>query len=140
MPATIIPGGLFSDARGTIKYVNDFTFKNVKRFYSITHTDCETVRAWQGHKKEIKHFFVIKGAFMLCWVEIDNWHNPSTQLPVHKQILRADEPMVLVVEAGCANGFRAIEPDSMILVFSNMSTSESNHDIVRFDRDYWKMD
>lgn len=35
MRPKVIQGGNFSDHRGTISYVNDFSFKDIERFYII---------------------------------------------------------------------------------------------------------
>lgn len=136
----LIPGNSFTDNRGTLHFVNDFHFDGVKRFYTISHQDTEVVRAWQGHKVESKHFFVTRGTFLVCWVEIDNWDNPGKGLKVSKQILSADNPAILIVPAGHANGFKAMGKDSTMIIFSNLTLEESGSDIFRFDCDYWACD
>lgn len=135
----LIAGGLFTDDRGTLAFVNDFTFPGVKRFYTLTHPDTKVVRAWQGHKLETKHFFVAKGAFLMAWVKPDNWENPSSDLPVNKQLLRASEPAVLTVKAGHANGFRALEEDSVMMVFSDLDLEQSATDTFRFAAGQWEL-
>ena len=133
----IIKGNSFTDPRGTLHFINDFHFEGIKRFYTITHQDISVIRAWQSHKIETKHFFVSKGKFLICWVEIDNWDNPSKNLIIHKKILSADEPLILIVPPGTANGFKALEVDSTLVVFSDLSLEESGVDMFRFDSDYW---
>ncbi|MEI6748800.1 MAG: hypothetical protein WCM93_06530 [Bacteroidota bacterium] len=134
---TLIKGNSFTDDRGTIHFVNDFHPEGIKRFYTITHPDTCIVRAWQGHKVESKHFFVTKGKFLICWVTIDNWENPYRKLKVNKQIISSDNPQVLIVPPGNANGFKALVPDSTLLVFSDLSLEESASDLYRFESDYW---
>jgi dTDP-4-dehydrorhamnose 3,5-epimerase len=133
----LIKGNSFTDERGTLRFVNDFHFEEIKRFYTITHPDTSVIRAWQGHKIEAKHFFVSRGKFLICWVEPDNWDNPDKGLKVNKEILDADNPQILIVPAGNANGFRALEPDSTLVVFSDLTLEESAKDIYRFDSSYW---
>ncbi len=135
----IIKGNSFTDARGTINFVNDFHFEGIKRFYSITHPDISVIRAWQGHKTETKYFFVTKGQFLICWVEIDNWDNPRKDLKVNKEILRADHSQILSIAAGHANGFKALEPGSTLLIFSDLDLEESSKDLYRFESNYWKI-
>lgn len=135
----LFKGNTHSDERGTLQFVNEFNFQNVKRFYSITHPDTSVLRAWQGHKKEVKHFFVTKGAFVVGWVAPDDWENPSPGLQVQKQVLSAGEPAVLAVAAGHANGFRALEPGSTVMVFSSFSLAESAADTFRFKADMWTL-
>ena len=50
MEPKIIQGGKFSDQRGSISYVNDFNFTDIERFYIISNSKENPVRAWQGHK------------------------------------------------------------------------------------------
>jgi len=133
----LIQGNSYTDPRGTLRFVNDFRFEGIKRFYSITHPDTSVIRAWQGHKIETKHFFVSKGRFLICWVEIDNWDFPSKELKVKQQILSADEPQILIITAGNANGFKALEADSTLMIFSDLDLEASSEDMYRFEKDYW---
>jgi dTDP-4-dehydrorhamnose 3,5-epimerase len=135
--AMLIIGNNFSDHRGTLNFVNDFKFDSVKRFYTISHPDPSIVRAWQGHQTETKHFFVTKGSFLICWVEIDNWDNPSENLQTSHEILRETIPALLTIPPGHANGFKALEPDSTLLVFSDLDLEESSKDLIRFDKNLW---
>lgn len=133
----LIAGGNFKDDRGELQFVNDFKFEGIKRFYTIAHPDTTVIRAWQGHKIESKHFFVTKGKFLILWVEIDNWTNPDKKLKVNQQILSADNPQILIIKAGNANGFKALEKDSQLIVFSDLTLEEAKHDDYRFECDYW---
>ncbi|MHA1251653.1 MAG: hypothetical protein ACTSRP_16800, partial [Candidatus Helarchaeota archaeon] len=63
-----------------VRYANDFTLPNIKRFYTIENNDTKIVRAWQGHPTETKYFFPIKGKFVVAWVKIDDFKNPSKDL------------------------------------------------------------
>lgn len=133
----IIVGGTYTDHRGTLSYVNDFDLTSIKRFYTITHPDKNIVRAWQGHQEEHKYFHVIRGSFVVAWVEIDNFENPSPNLKAQYEILKTSENNVLSVPPGYANGLKAIEPNSQIMVFSDYALNESLDDKIRFDEDLW---
>ena len=133
----LIQGGIFKDERGTLQFVNDFNFKGIIRFYTISHPDTSVIRAWQGHKIESKHFFVTKGKFLIYWVEIDSWDNPGKKLKVNQQTLSAENPQILTINAGNANGFKALEPDSQLIVFSDLTLEEAKKDDFRFEWDYW---
>jgi dTDP-4-dehydrorhamnose 3,5-epimerase-like enzyme len=133
----IIQGNTFTDHRGTLLFVNDFHFEGIRRFYTINHPDTSVIRAWQGHKIETKHFFVTKGMFLICWVEIDRWDKPGKSLKVNKQILNAKNPQILMVPAGHANGFKALEFDSTVIIFSDLTLEESANDTYRFEAGYW---
>lgn len=132
-----IPGNCFSDDRGSVNFVNDFDFPDIKRFYIINHPDTKVVRAWQGHKIEQKYFHVVKGSFVIAWVEIDNWELPSTNLAANYKILNAREPGVLCVPAGFANGIKALQPDSTLITFSNLGIEECSKDDWRFEKSLW---
>jgi hypothetical protein len=54
----VIKGGRYTDERGTLRFVNEFAFKDVKRFYFIRHQDIAVIRAWQGHQFE-KNFSIL---------------------------------------------------------------------------------
>ena len=70
----LIEGGIFSDYRGTLTFVNDFSLENAKRFYTITQSPSQGVRAWQGHKTESKYIYCLNGAFAirLIWQKMMN--------------------------------------------------------------------
>jgi len=135
----VIKGGIHKDERGIIKHVNGFDMSSVKRFYSIQHPDTEIVRAWQGHKKETKYFYVVKGEFAIGKVKIDNWTEPSKNLAVQKIILSENNSEVLMIEPGYANGFKALTLDSILLIYSDFTLDESADDIIRFPENYWTL-
>ncbi len=136
----IIKGNIHTDHRGTVRFVNDFTFNGIKRFYTITHPDTSTIRAWQGHKLESKYFYVTQGSFLINWIEIDNWQQPSKHLKINAHTLSDTESQILIIPPGHVNGFKALEPDSTIIVFSDMSLEESKEDDYRLPADYWRME
>lgn len=133
----IIKGGSFSDSRGTVRFVNDFHFDGIRRFYSIQHPDIKVIRAWQGHKFETKFFFVSCGAFKISWVKVDNWQNPSKDLDVNSKVLSDSESNVLMVSPGHATAIKALSPNSILIVFADKSLEESKADDYRFEVDYW---
>lgn len=134
----VIKGGTHADTRGIISFVNDFDMTPVKRMYQIMHMDTVTFRAWQGHQKEQKWFFVTEGIFEIAIVKPDHWQHPSKDLPVQRIRLSANEPQVLHVPGGYANGFRALMSESKMVVFSDCSVEESKLDDYRFEMGYWK--
>lgn len=132
-----IKGNQFSDHRGTLQFVNDFSFPDVKRFYQITHPDASVIRAWQGHKVEEKFFYVVKGRFVIAWVEVDDWEQPSPDLPAEHVILEEGTPAVLHIPAGYANGIKALDPGSVLMVYSNLNLEASAADRWSFDQHLW---
>lgn len=134
---TIIKGGIFSDERGTMRFVNEFRFSDVKRFYFIKHPNTSIVRAWQGHQFEKKYFYPISGSFVIAWVKIDDFENPSDKLIPEYHILSADNSEILSVPKGYANGLKALEQDSEIMIFSDTSLEDSVNENIRYPADKW---
>lgn len=133
----IIQGGDHEDERGKIIFCNEFDLSEVKRFYLIEHPNTDIVRAWQGHQREQKWLFVVEGAFKIVLVQPDNWTNPSKTLSTEEFILHSSDLKVLHVPGNYANGFKALEPKSKMMVFSSFTVEESSEDNFRFDKDFW---
>lgn len=134
---TIIKGGQFEDGRGKLIYFNDFDMSPVKRFYILKHTDSSIVRAWQGHKTEKKWFYVISGGFNIALVQPDDWENPSPELQVEEYFMEAGDNTILFIPGNYANGFKALEDGSKMMVFSSFTVEESSVDNYRFDKSMW---
>lgn len=137
MKPQIIKGGTHTDNRGTLSFVNDFDLKEVRRFYTIHHSDTKIVRAWQGHENETKYFFVLNGSFVLAWVEIDDFDRPSDNLRAEHTILKASQPTAVYIPPGYANGLRALAPQSQIAIFSDMTIEESLQERYRYPPEKW---
>jgi dTDP-4-dehydrorhamnose 3,5-epimerase-like enzyme len=133
----LITGGLSIDDRGEVGFINDFDFLGVKRFYSLSNHKKGFIRAWHAHKNEAKHFYMVKGAALICAVEIDNWDNPSKDLKIHRFVLSEKSPSILFVPKGYANGFMSLNDEAKIIVFSSSSLKDSMSDDYRFDARYW---
>jgi dTDP-4-dehydrorhamnose 3,5-epimerase-like enzyme len=137
MQPQIIQGGSFTDERGTLSFVNDFAFKDVKRFYCINHPDARIVRAWQGHKIEHKYFYVAAGSFAIGWVKIDDWENPSPDLIAEHTVLTDKNPVIFSLPSGYANGIKALQENSALIIYSNLTTEESANDRWSFEANRW---
>lgn len=135
----IIQGGDFSDHRGTISFVNDFSFQNIERFYIISNADENPIRAWQGHKLDAKNFYCIAGSFKIHFVEIDNWENPSKSLIIETVIVSASESEIVHIPAGYANAIESLETDSKLISFSTLPLENVKEDDVRYPSDYWRI-
>lgn len=133
----IIKGNIAKDERGNISFINDFDFKGVKRFYLIENSSLNVIRAFHGHLKEEKYVFVISGKALLCAVEMDDPKNPSKDKDVFRFVLSAEEPRILHIPGGYANGVRAIEENTRVIFFSTFDIEETKTDDYRFPYDYW---
>lgn len=122
----LIEGDIFRDQRGELRFLNAFDMLRVKRMYCIT-TGAGVVRAWQGHRLETKWFHAVRGSFLVKTVSIDN----QDQM---EQITLSDERMqVLEIPPGLYNGFEALLPGSMLMVFSDLTLEDSRADDFRMD-------
>lgn len=130
-----IEGSFFSDIRGRIDFVNDFVVNDFVRVYRITHDDPSVIRAWQGHRIEVKAFWVVKGSFVINAVKIDDFDNINKEIKPEAFKLEANESKILVIPGGYANGFKAVEENSTMVVFSNLGLDDSAKDMVRIDLD-----
>ncbi len=133
----IIQGGTFTDHRGTMRFVNDFKFGEVVRFYFIKHPDTKFVRAWQGHQFEQKWFYPISGSFAVAWVKIDDFHNPSKDLIPEFHIISSNKSELIHIPKGYANGIKALEPNSELMIFSDMELEKSVKEKIRYNPDLW---
>lgn len=125
------------DYRGQISHVNDLDMSEIERFYIIHQNDTSIIRAWHAHQHEKKWFYVVKGSFTAAFVKIDNWENPSLDLQPEMYELTSEDSRVLYVPEGYANGFKANEPDSVLLVYSNKILSVAVNDSWRYDSQLW---
>ncbi|MFH6958399.1 hypothetical protein ACHRV1_13425 [Flavobacterium aquidurense] len=139
MIASIIEGGNFLDHRGSISYVNDFSFKEIERFYIISNSEENPIRAWQGHKLDAKNFYCVSGAFKIHFLKIDNWENPSKNLKIETILVSARESKIVHIPAGYANAIESLEKDSKLISFSTLPLANVCDDDFRYASDYWKI-
>ena len=133
----VISGEIFRDHRGVISSLNDFHFEGVRRCYFIHHPDSSIIRGWHAHQEERKWFYCIKGAFTLALVKIDDWNNPSADLPAEIFHLTEEESQIVCVPKGYANCLKADSDDAIMLVLSDKILSEALLDSWRYDKDQW---
>ncbi|OXA71482.1 hypothetical protein B0A67_11835 [Flavobacterium aquidurense] len=134
----IIQGGNFSDHRGTISYVNDFKFTDIERFYIISNSEENPIRAWHGHKLDAKNFYCLSGSFKIHFIKIDNWENPAKDLRVETIFISDIDSKILHIPAGYANAIESLEKDSKLISFSTLPIVNVGDDDIRYPLDYWK--
>jgi dTDP-4-dehydrorhamnose 3,5-epimerase len=135
----LFEGGLAIDDRGELRFVNDFHFDDVKRFYTVRNHRKGFIRAWHAHKLEAKYVLVLQGAAIVGAVPIDNWEAPSKNAVVSRYFLSASKPTILYIPSGYANGFMSLTDDLLIQFFSTSSLEESKVDDIRFEARYWNI-
>lgn len=133
----IIEGGLSVDDRGCVTFVNQFDFKDIKRFYVVENHRANIVRAWHAHKKEVKYVFAVRGTAQVAAVAVDDWKKPSKNAKVFRYVLSAKMPQLLYIPKGFANGFMSLTPDTQLIFYSTSTLKESLNDDFRYDSRYW---
>ena len=148
MSTNLISGGVAVDDRGSLRFINDFDFSGVKRFYQVNNHRQGFIRAWHGHKKEGKYVYVVKGSALVGAVEMevrehiegvahDGLISPEGE--VFKCVLSSQAPKVLWIPPGYANGFMSLTEDTIIQFFSTSTLEESLGDDVRFPYNKWNI-
>lgn len=135
----VFQGGLSTDERGEVGFVNDFSFPEVKRFYTVKNHKKYMVRAWHGHKKEAKFVYALTGKALLGAIAVDNWENPSKKAKVHKFRLDAKKPSIVYIPPGYVNGFQSLTANAKLMFFSTSTLKDSLGDDIRFDKEYWNI-
>lgn len=136
-PNNLLKGSRFADERGVLNFFNSFEMNEIVRMYDIAPASTQTIRAWQGHQNEKKWFYCNSGAFIVNLFKLDNFENPSVDLVAERHELIAENPMILAVPGGFANGFKAYKENSKLIVFSNFTLEESKADNFRFPLEQW---
>lgn len=136
MEPKIIVGGVATDDRGSVRFVNDFNFLDVKRFYQVQNHSKGFIRAWHGHHKEAKYVYVAKGTALVGAVPIDMMISKCIDdSKVVKTILSSANPKIFYIPAGYANGFKTLEEETIVQFFSTSTLEESLNDDTRFEYD-----
>ena len=134
---TLHTGGTYTDPRGILKYVNEEDPGHYRRFYLMTHPDINIVRAWQGHKKEEKGFYVVNGSFMIAVVQPENFDAPDENEQPEFFTLTSENNHFLRVPGGCYTGIKALTPGATLLVLSGFDLAGSKADDFRQRPEKW---
>ena len=130
MSPVLIQGGLHADARGSLRFCNDFDMSAVKRFYTISNSVECPLRGWIGHKRETKWFFPIKGTTIIVVEGFNHEMHESHEKSVDEFELNANDPKVLKVPPG--NWFYIKQDgNSEVMVFSDCKVGEYENDDLR---------
>jgi dTDP-4-dehydrorhamnose 3,5-epimerase len=132
MEIKLINGGLAADDRGFVRFVNDFNFSDVKRFYHVSNHEQGFIRAWHGHKNESKYVYVSKGTALIGIVNLETEE-------LKKFILTDKKPSVLFIPKNSANGFMTLEKDTDLIFFSTSTLEQSLDDDIRFSYNKWNI-
>lgn len=129
----LIVGGKAIDDRGSLSFVNDFDFHDVKRFYIVSNHRQNFIRAWHGHRYEGKYVLVISGTALIGVVCLE------TEEVVGKYVLSEEQPKILWIPPNHANGFMTLKEDTKVMFFSTSTLEKSKGDDVRFPYAKWNI-
>jgi dTDP-4-dehydrorhamnose 3,5-epimerase len=102
--------------------------------YAIEPANTNIIRAWQGHFKERKWFYIATGSFEVQTIPIDPSGKPDNSQR-RKWMLSATGASVLAIPGGYLNGFKALEASSRLLIFSDFDLEASKADDIRLSLD-----
>ena len=143
MNTKLFNGGVSTDDRGSVRFVNDFNFVGVKRFYQIENHSKGFIRAWHGHLKEGKYFYVAKGSALVGAMNLDHEVEDlvlaKDLIQPERYILSANKPSILFIPPNFANGTMNLEDNTIILVFSTSTLEESLKDDIRIPWNKWNI-
>lgn len=128
---SLYSGDIFRDNRGELIAFNSFDMSRVSRMYMIQPYP-EIIRAWQGHRKETKWFFVVKGSFEIRFIAANDADHVLLEQS-GRYILAEQDYKVLEIPGENLNGFRALQPGSCLQVFSEFDLVKSKEDDFRVD-------
>ena len=127
-------GKIVADDRGTVRFINDFDFKDVKRFYQVENHRSDYIRAWHCHNIEGKYVYVVTGAALIGVVDFKDEH----AVP-EKFVLSEEIPKILWIPPGKGNGFMSLRENTKIIFYSTSTLKESTGDDIRFAYDKWNI-
>lgn len=132
-----IPGNRFVDDRGSLTFVNDFNPSLYKRFYVVENHSTGFIRAWHGHLLEGKAMIALAGSFVIGVVKMSTADNPDKNSIPERYVVSADNPSVLIIPPGYANGTMSLTASAKLLIFSDSTVEESKSDDYRYPHDFW---
>ena len=128
---TIIKGGLSVDDRGSLRFVNDFKFDRIVRFYLVENHSAGFVRAWHGHRHEQKYVYVVSGAALIVAVRLEDARKDLPPERCFRTVLSDSSPSIVRIPGGYYNGFKTLTPGCRVMFFSDASLEQSMSDDLR---------
>jgi hypothetical protein len=132
MADNLTRGNKHIDARGVLKYNNDFDASQIKRMYIIENANTEIKRGWQGHKIEQRWFSAIVGTFEILLIVVDHWERPNENSQPEIYELSSETLDFLHIPAGYITCIKAKTTDAKLLVMADYHLGEIK-DEYRFD-------
>ena len=152
-----ISGQVVSDDRGKVSFLNQiFSLIDVKRIYLVENFSPSVIRAFHGHMLEEKYALVVSGSAIFVTAALEDYSHfvesrrevvryPRLNKESYIRSFLTSEKLELIhIPPGWANGFRALQPNTKILFFSNTTLEEAKNDDFRFPwdilgKDVWRV-
>lgn len=132
-------GQIYCDGRGSLTCFNEFNPAQlgIKRTYLLQNRNDKQTRGMHAHRYESKWLQVISGAALINYYEVIDWETGqcSPQKGLKTKILDARNPWILQIPAGYSHGWRHLEENTILMVYSDKTLEESKHDDYRFKWD-----
>lgn len=135
---TMITGGLATDDRGTLRFVNNFNPSEcqIKRFYQVENHAKGYIRAFHGHLIESKYVYVVRGSALFVAAEmLQDGSGLKDPGDLQKVVLTANKPSIYFIPAGYANGFKTLTDDTVVIFYSTVTMEEAVGDDYRLPYD-----
>ena len=68
---------------------------------------------------------------------ITNWKKPLKKVEVERYVLSAENPRILYIPPGYANGFMSLTDNTQLIFYSTSGIEDSKKDDIRYDSRYW---
>jgi len=132
----MMKGGIAVDDRGSVRFVNDFNFSGVKRFYQVENHRRGFIRAWHCHRKEGKYVYVPKGSALVGAAPLKD-DSTLDCANGRKFVMSSSSPSALFIPPNYGNGFMSLEEGTILMFFSTSTLEESKGDDIRLPFDAW---
>ena len=133
----LISGGLVVDDRGVLRFANDFCFNNVKQFFQTENHHVGFIRAWHGHTREGRYLWVAHGSVLVGAVPL--YVETGDISKVQKYILTDLSPSILWIPEGYYSGFKTLKEDTILMVFTTLTSDEAKGEANRLPYDTWNI-
>ena len=102
--------------------------------YTIHQLSTKVIRACKRHLLETKYFKCIKDEFIVTWKGLANNFPQISDKDAEFKILNDNCNQIIKILNVYADGVKAREKNSSILVFSDFELNESLNNEIRFDK------
>ncbi|MFC1984227.1 WxcM-like domain-containing protein [Chloroflexota bacterium] len=128
---------IYDDDRGfLVPLTNKLLPEDIRRVYVVGNFSKGIIRGWHYHFKEIKMFYIIKGAAKFVAI------NPEDPDEKYEFVITERAPKVVVIPPKYANGWVSLADDTLLVSMSSRTIDEilGDSDDIRYDAFKWGKD